>query len=184
MFWNPDLSDLTLQTYTQKDEHAPKGQEEPSPGQSEYNERHPGYRATHIPCALNRRSPAEGKGKVAAGNIGGFIRIYISNVSSCPCYRLFISVQISKIRIHSFSRCHVLGIRIHLILQIYDEDLYVVGHARPEDCLYQFKSVKSGFNFSPEDMISRIRIYLILRILPCGRNKHRWTCTPRRAAGS
>ena len=59
-----------------------------------------------------------------------------------------------------------------------------VGHARPEDCLYQFKSVKSGFNFSPEDMISRIRIYLILRILPCGRNKHRWTCTPRRAAGS
>ena len=40
-------------------------------------------------------------------------------------------------------------------------DIYAIGHARPEDCLYQFKSVKSGFNFSPEDMISRIRIYLI-----------------------
>ncbi len=26
---------------------------------------------------------------------------------------------------------------------------------------YQFKSVKSEFNFSPEAMISRIRIYLI-----------------------
>ncbi len=79
-----------MRIYTSLDEHAPKGQEEPSPGQSEYNERHPGYRTTHIPCAL----------KAAAGNNGGFIRIYISNVSSCPCYRLFISVQISLIRIH------------------------------------------------------------------------------------
>ena len=85
-FKNTDLSDLTLQTYTQKDEHAPKGQEEPSPGQSEYNERHPGYRTTHIPCAL----------KVAAGNIGGFIRIYISNVSSCPCRARTIRIHLTQ----------------------------------------------------------------------------------------
>ena len=97
MIRNMDLSDLTLQTYTQKDEHAPKGQEEPSPGQSEWNERHPGYPGhPHTlrpePKVAGRRerqrgntSPAEGKGKVAAGNIGGSIRKYISNVSSCPC---------------------------------------------------------------------------------------------------
>ena len=42
-----------------------KAQKEPSPGQSEYNERHPGYPSAHIPCALNRRSPAEGKGNGA-----------------------------------------------------------------------------------------------------------------------
>ena len=45
--------------------HVPKGQEEPSPGQNERSGWHPGYRTTHIPCALNRRSPAEGKGNGA-----------------------------------------------------------------------------------------------------------------------
>ena len=76
--------------------HVPKGQEEPSPGQNERSGWHPGYRTTHIPCALNRRSPAEGKGKVAAGNIGGFIRIYISNVSSCPCRARTIRIHLTQ----------------------------------------------------------------------------------------
>ena len=88
--------------------YAPKGQEEPSPGQSEWNERHPGYPGhPHTlrpePKVAGRRerqrgntSPAEGKGKVAAGNIGGFIRIYISNVSSCPCRARTIRIHLTQ----------------------------------------------------------------------------------------
>ena len=85
-----------MRIYTSLDEHGLKAQKEPSPGQSEYNERHPGYRTTHIPCVLNRRSPAEGKGKVAAGNIGGSIRKYISNVSSCPCRARTIRIHLTQ----------------------------------------------------------------------------------------
>ena len=41
-------------------------------------------------------SPAEGKGKEAAGNIGGFIRKYISNVSSCPCRARTIRIHLTQ----------------------------------------------------------------------------------------
>ena len=44
-------------------------------------------------------------------------------------------------------------------------DIYAIGHARPEVCLYQFKSVKSGFIFAGFIFLPRpclgIRIYLI-----------------------
>ena len=56
-----------------------------------------------------------------------------------------------------------------------------IGWARPIDCLccllYQFKSVKSKFIFVPEAMISRIRIDLILQILPYGRCECHYPCT-------
>ena len=134
-------------------------------------------------------SPAEGKGKVAAGNIGGFIRIYISNVSSCPCRARTIRIHLTQ---GAAPRCFalpwagfLLGLQpVHvpsvvLIVRVFINhiprtsytahgEMHLEEHA--PSFFYQYKSVKSVFIFFiVEDHVLGIRINLILRILPCGR---------------